>query len=109
MYAVCECITLISALLSPSCVYGFLGNDGLQPETRERTSSVSDEYLRFLSKPGHIEKRFPVDRKKQEMDFPRGFHSELSHYGNQTSWRKDQVVTVRDKEINSKKWERLRI
>lgn len=33
---------------------------------RERASSVSDEYLRFLGKPGHVEKRFPVDRKKLE-------------------------------------------
>ena len=61
---------------------------------RERVSSVSDEYLRsghahldtpqlldtptfrrtfmcsffsrFLGKPGHVEKRFPVDRKKLE-------------------------------------------
>ena len=31
-----------------------------------RASSVSDDYLQFLSRPHHIEKRFLVDRKKLE-------------------------------------------
>ena len=29
-------------------------------------SVVSEDYLEFLGRPGHIEKRFPVDRKKLE-------------------------------------------
>ena len=49
-----------------AAIFGCPGDDGLQPMTRERTSSVSDEYLRYLSRPGHIEKRFPIDRKKLE-------------------------------------------
>ena len=35
-------------------------------DTLERTSSVSEEYLRAIGNPQHIEKRFPVDRKKLE-------------------------------------------
>ena len=32
----------------------------------ERSSSISEDYLRYLSNPHHTEKRFPVDRKKLE-------------------------------------------
>ncbi len=32
----------------------------------ERTSSVSEEYMRYLDNPQNVEKRFPVDRRKLE-------------------------------------------
>ncbi len=31
-----------------------------------RSSSISDDYLQFLGQPHHMEKRFPVDRRKLE-------------------------------------------
>ncbi len=31
-----------------------------------RSASMSEDYLEFQGRPGHIEKRFPVDRKKLE-------------------------------------------
>ena len=35
-------------------------------EQLERTSSISEEYMRYLNNPENEEKRFPVDRKKLE-------------------------------------------
>ncbi len=32
----------------------------------QRTSAVSEEYLRYLNNPQNVEKRFPVDRRKLE-------------------------------------------
>ncbi len=32
----------------------------------QRTSAVSEEYLRYLDNPQNVEKRFPVDRRKLE-------------------------------------------
>jgi len=37
-----------------------------QGDMLERSSSISEDYLRYLSNPHHTEKRFPVDRKKLE-------------------------------------------
>lgn len=40
-----------------------------------RTASVSEDYLEFQGRPGHIEKRFPVDRKKLERLITVGGHN----------------------------------
>ena len=38
----------------------------MDSQPRERTSSVSEEYMRYLDNPQNVEKRFPVDRRKLE-------------------------------------------
>ena len=40
--------------------------DETQADKLERSSSISEDYLRYLNNPQHTEKRFPVDRKKLE-------------------------------------------
>ena len=37
-----------------------------QADRLERSSSISEDYVRYLNNPQHTEKRFPVDRKKLE-------------------------------------------
>ena len=38
----------------------------MDSQPRERTSSISEEYMRYLDNPQNVEKRFPVDRRKLE-------------------------------------------
>ena len=46
------------------CVSG--ADSEKRSEQLERTSSISEEYMRYLNNPENEEKRFPVDRKKLE-------------------------------------------
>ena len=41
-------------------------DDSKKEPLLERTSSISEEYMRYLNNPENEEKRFPVDRKKLE-------------------------------------------
>ena len=41
-------------------------DDERRSEQLERSSSISEEYMRYLNNPENEEKRFPVDRKKLE-------------------------------------------
>ena len=56
------CIKLTVLFFSP--VSG--ADNEKRSEQLERTSSISEEYLRYLNNPENEEKRFPVDRKKLE-------------------------------------------
>ena len=55
---------------SPSGPAGSKGTPQVSEETQadrlERSSSISEDYVRYLNNPQHTEKRFPVDRKKLE-------------------------------------------
>ena len=48
------------------CDVGSPPTEETQGDMLERSSSISEDYLRYLSNPHHTEKRFPVDRKKLE-------------------------------------------
>ncbi len=67
---------------------------------------MSEEYLRFLSKPGHIEIRIPIDRKKQEMDFP-GFT--VNSVTMETKLLAKRSSQCSQRQRNFKKWEPLRL
>ena len=45
--------------------YVIVGSDGVR-DPLVRSSSISEDYLQFLGRPHHMEKRFPVDRRKLE-------------------------------------------
>ena len=51
----------------PKCDVIFSSSpEEMQADRLERSSSISEDYLRYLNNPQHTEKRFPVDRKKLE-------------------------------------------
>ena len=58
---VCSCVCLY-------LWFNFPGAEdvGKKDPPLERTSSISEEYMRYLNNPENEEKRFPVDRKKLE-------------------------------------------
>ena len=49
-------------LLSCDC----LGDTNNIGDVLERSNSINEDYVRYLSNPQNVEKRFPVDRKKLE-------------------------------------------
>ena len=56
-----------SAVLTVLLFFCVSGADSeKRSEQLERTSSISEEYMRYLNNPENEEKRFPVDRKKLE-------------------------------------------
>ena len=66
-YGVCRYRCLFMCV----CVYLWVPSAGAEDVGKkdpplERTSSISEEYMRYLNNPENEEKRFPVDRKKLE-------------------------------------------
>ena len=66
-----HCTVCVVGISVCSCVFLFVDFPGAEDVGKkepplERTSSISEEYMRYLNNPENEEKRFPVDRKKLE-------------------------------------------